>query len=152
MARYRFPQHWNECWCAGCQEEFEKHNQFKLCACPQCQISRKILSKETPTVATVNFCERCNTMGKSNAMGILQWAPDQAPGKPMSSMEICPGCVADLVAWLDTEGVVFDRPKYYTEPWMAPEKTMMLDDANLDDIVKAYLRGRGITEIPAIEK
>jgi len=84
----------------------------------------------------VNFCERCNTMGKSSAMGGLQFwkSPADSMGGPL---EICPGCVSDLVTWLKGESIG-ERPKSYSEPY-TEHAADPLADLSDDEIARAYL-------------
>lgn len=92
-------------------------------------------------VATVNFCERCNTMGKSSAMGELNWTPDRNQVRA-EGLELCPGCVGDLVAFLAGQPVGAvknqDRPKAYNHPW-EESKSNPLDKLSDADIAEAYL-------------
>jgi len=70
-------------------------------------------------VATVNFCEReaCQTMGKSSAMGALTYALHERGNT--ARVELCPGCVAEFVAWL-ADQPAGPRPRAYQEPYQPP--------------------------------
>jgi len=90
-------------------------------------------------VATVNFCERCNAMGKSNAMDVITvttkavWSGEK---------EICPGCREDFETFWKGDAVPaladVERPKSYTERWN-PDKRDPLADLSDDEIARAYL-------------
>lgn len=88
-------------------------------------------------MATVNFCERCNTMGKSSAMGRLRyWTGDHNTAE--KELEICPGCVEDLMTYLKWEDNQAERPKSYSEPYTerAADPLAALSD---DELARAYL-------------
>lgn len=90
-------------------------------------------------MATVNFCERCNTMGKSIAMDSIQITAGAVWSAPM---EICPGCRQDIQDFMDGKpvGAVKDsaRPKSYTERW-TQRKIDPLASLSDDEIARAYL-------------
>lgn len=89
-------------------------------------------------MSTVNLCDRCGTMGKSKAMGTVVIVPvnEKADvfgdavrtltGK-VERMELCPGCVGELMAWKDAEGGT--RPKAYSEPWEPPKDDALPTDS-----------------------
>lgn len=91
-------------------------------------------------MATVNFCERCNTMGKSVAMGTVEI--QRFPYETAEPVEICPGCVQDMVDFMAGKpvGALKDqeRPKSYSEPWT---ETLIDPLAKLsdDELARAYL-------------
>ena len=88
-------------------------------------------------MATVNFCERCNTMGKSLAMGRLGfWTGER--NESTREFELCPGCVADMVTFLQWKDGQAERPKSYSEPYSA-RATDPLADLTDDEIARAYL-------------
>lgn len=99
-------------------------------------------------MATVNFCERlgCETMAKSPAMGQMSFRT--APGREVKSLELCPGCVAELVEFLGT-GPTGDRPRSYSEPWN-PEEKKSVEELNSTELAKLY--GEALTrEVKALE-
>lgn len=83
-------------------------------------------------MATINLCERCESMGKSLAMGYLEYRTD--PSKGMEQIELCPGCVEDFMIWLKTDVEMASRQKAYKEPWR-PDNS---DDGEI--IAKTELR------------
>lgn len=86
--------------------------------------------KKGNTVATVNFCERhsCETMAKSPSMGLVVIIPETAGPETVYAdavhttdrntvrMELCPGCVGELMEWVDALPAG-PRPKAYSKPW-----------------------------------
>lgn len=137
--------------CEMCDSIFSQHNPDRsgpICSCGGCQTRAAAIRTNRNTVsdyntqgrkeivATVNFCERCNTMGKSSAMGSLEiWTGNQSDHT--ERFEICPGCVADFVTWRKAESIG-DRPKSYSEPYSA-RKADPLADLSDDEIARAYL-------------
>lgn len=102
-------------------------------------------------MATVNFCERvgCETMSKSPAMGQLSFRT--APNREIKNLEICPGCVGDLVEFLKSEPAEGTRPRSYSEPWNPEEKKeKALSDLSSTELAKLY--GEKLTqELKALE-
>lgn len=94
-------------------------------------------------MATVNFCERvgCETMAKSVAMGVINFRT--APNRENKNIELCPGCVGDLVEFLKS-GPETDRPKSYSEPWN-PEvrKEKSLAELTSQELAAAYAERLG---------
>lgn len=89
-------------------------------------------------MATVNFCERvgCETMAKSVAMGTMQF--QTAPTRPYRDLELCPGCVGDLVEFLKSEPTG-KRPRSYSEPWNPEEKKeKSLAELSSTELAAAY--------------
>lgn len=118
--------------------------------------------REEKAVATVNFCEKCTTMGKSDVMGTVVVVPvhGDAPGsvytdavntsdRTIRRLEVCPGCVAELMLWFDAEPVG-ERPKAYTEPWKPAPKNpdgLPTDSATLMRLaIEASEREAGLRE------
>lgn len=92
-------------------------------------------------MATVNFCERCNTLGKSLVMGIVSQRdyPGSAGG---TDAEICPGCVSDFHKFMNgepVEGKPFTRPQSYTKAY-EPHSEDPTADLSDDELARAYLR------------
>lgn len=114
--------HWEGCSCGMCQGIYDSHNVTHWCACHGCQTRNLVVNdawklandKVVPNVATVNFCERCESMGKSVAMGAIAYRTDATKG--MTELEICPGCVDDFMTWLKSD-VMTTREKAYKQPW-----------------------------------
>lgn len=148
-------QHWDGCMCDLCDSIFGSHNPDRngpICSCGGCQTRTAAIRSQSRTtyqnynaqgkeiaVATVNFCERCNTMGKSVAMGSIYFRTDPTDAN-QNGFEICPGCVADFIAWKKAgeelpEG---SRPKSYSEPYSAAAADPLADLSD-DDIARAYL-------------
>lgn len=117
--------HWPGCSCETCFKVYDNHNQEIWCACQGCLTRRnswgetQIIEKGNSNVATVNFCERCDSMGKSNVMGKIQYRTD--PSQDLQQIEICPGCVGEFMSWL-TDPLMGSRERAYREPW-SPEDT-----------------------------
>lgn len=119
--------HWDGCSCVHCLRQYELHNAgYEPCVCAICEAHNLVNNnafqmaggKVVPAVATVNFCERCESMGKSNAMGAVSYNTNPAEGQ--TRIEICPGCVGDFMVWLK-EDIMTDREKAYREPWKKDE-------------------------------
>ncbi len=123
---------------------------------------RNLNKRKEKTVATVNFCEKCTTLGKSDVMGTLVLVPvnGDAPhsiysdavntaDRSIKRVEVCPGCVAELMQWFDAEPVG-ERPRSYTEPWKPAPKApdgMPTDSATLFRLaLEASKREAGIDE------
>lgn len=134
--------------CQACVVTFNQHNARMTCACSDCAKHRSHLygkpkekypdSGRKRKVATINMCERCGSMATSTAMGVIQsW---DAPGRPSSDpVELCPGCVGDLHAFMAGQTVgVGDRPKQgYRKPWEEPKSD--LSGISTEDLAKALL-------------
>lgn len=96
--------------------------------------------KGESVVATVNFCERCESMGKSIVMGTLGYRTD--PTKGVKELELCPGCVEDFMTWLK-EDIMTTREKAYKEPWKdgVSGKGEVLTKQNLQKLLRALESG-----------
>lgn len=125
---------------------YGSHSQFLCdlcrtvpCNCHSCTLYRQPSPelKEVPKVATVNFCERekCQTMGKSSAMGSLLYSISE--GAQSNRIEICPGCVAEFVEWLNA-APTDERPRAYQDPY-DPKKKSTLDGMSGDELMKMGL-------------
>lgn len=148
--------------CETCAANFAQHNPDQsgpICACTGCQVRkseiRKTEQRERKTVATVNFCERCNTMGKSSAMGAVS-TQECVYNSPVEGKEICPGCVGDLKQFMRGEAVPaladVERPKSYSEPY-SERQSDPLAGLSDDELARAYLarvaRQEGLNELPS---
>lgn len=104
-------------------------------------------------MATVNFCEKhtCEAMGKNTAMGTVVIIPANAvdaeriyadavhtTGRDTIRKELCPGCIGELMAWLDAAPV--NPGNKYTEPWKPAPKTSVTD-------VERILRDMGSSDL-----
>lgn len=135
MEAYPRAQHPFNCVCGTCLGVYERHrNCFPLgqkCQCPGCMARRPHFIEEVrpeeavyasykleSKVSTVNFCERCESMGKSSAMGNI--VVQRFPGEQPIKYEICPGCVQDLVDWFSD--ITTTREKAYRKPWIPEHK------------------------------
>lgn len=111
------------------------HRHSAKCAFgADCWTTNEIVERES-TVATVNFCERhsCETMAKSPAMGMVVIVPETAGPEVIYAdavhttdrntvrMELCPGCVGELMEWVDAQPAG-ERPKAYSKPWKREAK------------------------------
>jgi hypothetical protein len=125
-----FYHHSSICTCGPCLATYEQHNAgYEVCVCNVCEahnydrnVPYQSDAKGNTVVATVNFCERCNSMGQSKAMGALAYRTDATKGDV--EMEICPGCVDDFITWLKSD-VMTSRERAYMDPWKEdtePEK------------------------------
>lgn len=95
-------------------------------------------------MATVNFCERleCEAMGKSIAMGTLEFRT--APGREERRLELCPGCVADLVVFLKGLPEGTKRQRSYSEPWNPEEEKMKdPDEMTSEELAQLYVKKLG---------
>lgn len=114
--------HSSICTCPPCERTYESHNAgYEACNCSICYMQN--MNRNVPyqsdergqsIVATVNFCERCDSMGKSLVMGKLAYRTDASKG--VTDIEICPGCVDDFMTWLKSD-VMTSRERAYKEPW-----------------------------------
>jgi len=157
--------HWHGCMCTDCLDTFDAHNtRMAHCPCEDCVRTRAALRKakennaeilpppierESAPVSTVNLCDRCGTMGKSQTMGTVVIVPvnDKAdvygdavrttgPANATHRMEVCPGCVGEIMEWKDVEVPATNRPRAYNEPWTAerkvPDLSALSDLVNMD--------------------
>lgn len=119
------PSHDEYCDCGACQNVYRAHNNGKWCYCSGCQTRREVIvitlepSEERRNVATVNFCERCESMGVSTAMGEINFKT--APGEKVERKELCPGCISDLMLWFND--ITTTREKAYRHPWKPTDET-----------------------------
>lgn len=138
--------HSSICTCEKCEAVYQQHNRTHWCACDVCvnqtqnrQNPYRSDAKGETVMATVNFCDRCESMGKADAMGRLTYMTDitQLP----KDVEICPGCVGDFMEWLESD-IMTTRERGYRKPWKKeekePEKTGVII-TNADDL-KALMR------------
>lgn len=98
--------------------------------------------KEVKTVATINLCDRCESMAKSPAMGLVVIVPETAGPENVYAdavhttdrntvrKDLCPACVGELMEWVDaTPG---PREKAYSRPWKpAPKPAAPTSSAEL---------------------
>lgn len=70
-------------------------------------------------VSTINFCDRCESMGKSEAMGTIEIQP--SVNHNAEKAEYCPGCIQDFMDW-KTSDVMTTRERAYKEPWTEQER------------------------------
>jgi hypothetical protein len=132
--------HWEGCSCADCLETYDLHNKNGSCVCNGCTAHNLVANnafqmeknRVVPKVATVNFCERCESMGKSNAMGTVQYIFE--PSQGWTSIECCPGCIAEFMIWRNSE-VFGDREKAYKHPY-----TEATEDEGGEIITKSNIR------------
>jgi len=164
--------HWGGCLCEACREAFEMHQESGYCPCVDCERTREAASaqlraqqEETTQkytereykVATVNLCDKCGTMSKSSATGTVVIVPvnDKADvyGDAVRTItgetirkEICPGCVGELMAWLDADPLN-ERPRAYSDAWTKPtDPTVPTDSATLFQLaLEASKREAGIS-------
>jgi hypothetical protein len=145
--------HWDGCMCEACDGVFTDHNPNRtgpLCSCSGCRTRGAAIRNQrqtttqynnqgrTKAVATVNFCERCNTMGKSSAMGRLYFVANLSGESAGKELEICPGCVADAFAFLKWEDGQAERPKSYSEPYSERQDDPLAGLSD-DELARAYL-------------
>lgn len=107
-----------ECLCSLCAHIFEAHQEWGQCHCQKCEKFRYLAgrAKERREVATISMCERvgCGSMSNSTNMGKLNF--QTAQDREVQRLELCPGCVGELVEFLATEPTE-ERPKAYREAW-----------------------------------
>lgn len=114
--------HSSICQCSSCMSVYENHSAgYQICSCLPCVHHNIAINdpfrtdeKGTPQVATVNFCDRCESMGKSHVMGSMSFRTDAS--KKDVSKELCPGCIGELMEWLEND-ITTTRQKAYKEPW-----------------------------------
>lgn len=114
------------CNCEECDGNYRVHNEYRQCDCSGCVQQRERIVSEarnrlsgengrgTGKMSTINFCDRCESMGKSEAMGVISIIPNREMGP--EEIEICPGCVTDFMTWRN-EDAMTDRQRAYKEPW-----------------------------------
>lgn len=90
------------------------------------------IRKETKTVATINICDRCETLTKSPAMGLVVIVPETAGPENVYAdavhttdrntvrMDLCPACIGELMDWKDADPGF--REKTYAKPWKKDDK------------------------------
>lgn len=114
-------------------------------------------------MATVNFCEKhsCEAMGKNTAMGLVVIIPNTSGPENVYAdavhttdrntlrMELCPGCIGELMDWVDAAPL--GERKKYTEPWKreAPKPTVSdLDSQTLMRLaIEASNREAGLSDV-----
>lgn len=135
--------HSSICTCEPCTLEYETH-QKRGCNCVTCQ--RQRLNRNVPyhsneqgetQMAGVQFCDRCESMGKATAMGRLVFHMHPMDGG--KSLELCPGCVGDMVDFLEHD-VMTEREKGYREPYQPGDKTPEEKGDFLTDAVRRAMR------------
>lgn len=107
------------CECGPCQEVYNRHNATHWCACDPCQTHNEKSKR------SLSICERCESMGMTGAMGLIQYRTEPAHG--MESLEICPGCVGDFKTWLETDSMT-TRERAYKRPWKPEDNAVTADD------------------------
>lgn len=70
-------------------------------------------------MATITMCDRCGAMGIQSAVGTFVFHTD--PNARTEKKELCPECVAELVAWAN-ETPVRDNRLAFRDPYREPVK------------------------------
>jgi hypothetical protein len=87
--------------------------------------------------STLHMCERpeCNALIKGKAVGAVQVRFDSDYGKEQTieAKEICPACVADIVALLDMEPVT-PRERAYDKPYERPADTDSAESMSVEQL------------------
>lgn len=128
--------HSPECTCSDCLAALKQHDERVKdrgdgvrCLCDDCTNTRKQLqiiadtqrreqTKGTTTVATINLCDWCETMVRSDAVGQMRFVPNTAErGGDEHEWTLCPGCVQDVMM-LQQRTDFGDRPKAYKTGWV----------------------------------
>lgn len=147
--RYGMRHTWR-CECSDCLSAFRTHSsKYGNCNCEDCANTRlwaaqkrdkaardnlapKVARKEYKTVATINLCDRCESMAKSPAMGLVVIVPAtdgpemvyadsvQTTDRDTVRMDLCPACVAELMEWKDADPGF--REKAYSKPWKKDDR------------------------------
>jgi hypothetical protein len=140
--------HPETCLCPQCLSDYDDHQARMrgVCACKECDATKNALRQvaserpDTPpegaSMTTVNFCERDESMVKSNALGMIQYRT--SPEAPPVVIEICPDCVASFVAWLGGfEPDLEPRQRAYKEPYKPVDETADMDGATAEQLAAA---------------
>ncbi len=137
----------------GCRNSSDPQVRlYGKCGCGMCGETRKQWA-EMPTalekpgrtgggsMASVNLCDRegCKSMVQGAALGLvaLVTASDHKAAERIER-EICPGCVGDVMALLNT-APVSERQPAYREPWKRPEERDPMDAATSEQLAAALL-------------
>ena len=80
-------------------------------------------------MSSINLCERegCPSMMKGNAVGLVALVTSSEPDAERIQIEVCPGCVLDLVTLLRTKPTS-DREGAYREPYQGPVEVKESED------------------------
>lgn len=86
--------------------------------------------KERQDMGNINVCERegCESIIKGNINGSIDMIPNHQENEPLFAT-LCPGCVADIVALLDTPPVT-PRERVYTKGYKKVDES---DVANISN-------------------
>jgi len=73
-------------------------------------------------------------MALGRAMGTLAYRVN--PTSQEEKLDICPGCVADLLAWLAAGDLIMREVKAYKDPWTPPmDSTTAARDVKIDSLL-----------------
>jgi hypothetical protein len=72
-------------------------------------------------MAGIVMCDRCNRLGKGTALGGIAYRTNIADRENKGkSIELCPGCVASFLAWLNNPKADPATPALSAEPFTDP--------------------------------
>lgn len=140
MSDYMAREYWNlnmDQWL----EVYERHNpgclrsldpnerRFGKCGCLGCAEMRQIYKwaempmnaqgRKTNQMSSINMCDRCGALVQGEAVGAVTLVTGSNVRAERMHKEICPGCVAALLALL--EAAATPSQQAYKEPWKRPQ-------------------------------
>lgn len=91
------------------------------------------------TVGNLNICERpkCNAIIKGDAAGYVDYCTDLT--KDRVHRVLCPACIGDLMAVLDSEPLT-DRERAYDKPWEPPSDEDSVEAATAEQLAAALFQ------------
>lgn len=86
-------------------------------------------------MSTISLCDVCETLCKTSIMGTVQLKT--APDQEWRDLNICPGCVGDIVSTLGNQDRT--RPEAYKEPYREEPKSDPTAGLSTEELAAAYL-------------
>lgn len=88
-------------------------------------------------MASVNICDRCNSMVKGVALGLVQVVNSSEPGTERTGYEVCPACIEDVLVLMGSKPEEGTRKAAYSEPFRPAQKG--LTKSNVDELAELML-------------